>query len=150
MWSLLTMVSRYPWILLTGVFNSCAIFWVSWRFKRICSSSIVTSLILISKLISWKMIHSTINVFPFLLIVIDIRFSSLPEGRLGALLIKSVISFNSLIVNTSSAVSKLESEMRLLYWVKRLLTRISFLSLLNTPSPSWEICRWVISFSRSM
>lgn len=51
-----------------------------------------------------KMMHSTIKVFPFLLIVMDIRFSSLPTGRLGALLMKSVISLSSLILNTSSAV----------------------------------------------
>ena len=31
-----------------------------------------------------------------------------------------------------------------------LLTRISFLSFVNTPSPSCEIWRWVINFSRSM
>ena len=69
---------------------------------------------------------------------------------LGALLMKSVISLSSLILNTSSAVSRFESDIRLLYWVNKLLTRISFLSLLNTPSPSCEICRCVISFSLSM
>ena len=37
------------------------------------------------------MMHSTIKVFPFLLIVMDIRFSSLPTGRLGALLMTSLI-----------------------------------------------------------
>ena len=81
--------------------------------------------------------------------LIDIRFSSLP-GRLGALLMKSVIFWNSLIENISSVVCRLESEIRLLYCVNRLLTRISFLSLLNTPNPSCEVCKWVINFSRSM
>ena len=114
-------------------------FCVNWRFRRICSSSWVTSLMDISKLKSWNIIHSTI----------DIRFSSLP-GRLGALLMKSVIFWNSLIENISSVVCRLESEIRLLYCVNRLLTRISFLSLLNTPNPSCEVCKWVINFSRSM
>ena len=145
------MVSRYPWILLTGVFNSWAIFWVSWRLSLTCSSSWVTSLMEISKLASWKMIHSTINVRPFLLMVTDIRFSPFPlERSCWFLLIKWIISFSSLMAKTSSVVSRLESEIRLLYWVKRLLTRISFLSFVNIPSPSCEIWRWVISFSRSM
>ena len=52
--------------------------------------------------------------------------------------------------NISSVVCKLESEIKLPYCVKRLLTKISFLSLVNTPNPSREVCRCVISFSRSI
>ena len=87
---------------------------------------------------------------PFLLILTDMRFSSLPDGRFCALLMKSVSFWNSQIAKISSVVCRLESEIRLLYWVNRLLTSISFLSLVNTPKPSREVCKWVISFSRSM
>ena len=103
----------------------------------------------ISKHKSWKMMHSTMNTRPFLLMLMDIRFSSF-EGRLGVLSMKLVMLLNSLTVKMSSVSSKLESEIRLLYCVKRLFTRISFLSLVKTPSPSREVCRWVMSFSRSM
>lgn len=64
-----------------GVFSSWAMFCVSWRFKRTCSSSCVMSLMEISKLRSWKMMHSTMNIRPFLLMLMDSRFSSLSEGQ---------------------------------------------------------------------
>lgn len=38
-----SMVSRYPCILATGVFSSCAIFCVSWRFSTSCSLRVLSS-----------------------------------------------------------------------------------------------------------
>ena len=145
----LRMVSRYPWMLLTGVFSSCAMFCVSWRFRRACCSSWVMSMMDISNDRSWKMMHSTENERPFLSTCKASLFSSLlkfPSLRFR----NSVMGCSSAMLNTSSVEARLWSEMVLAYCVNRLFTSISFRSRVNTPSPSCEVCRCDISFSRSM
>lgn len=119
-------------------------------FRSACSFSWVMSLMEISKLSSWKIMHSTAKIRPFLSMFNDIRFSSLPILRSLFFVMKRVMGCNSGMEKISSVELRFLSEIRLAYCVNRLFTRISSLRWLNTPKPSCEIWRWVISFSRSI
>ena len=92
--------------------------------------------------------HSTAKIRPFLSMFNDIRFSSLPILRSLFFGNETGDGRQSRDGEHPSVELRFLSEIRLAYCVNRLFTRISSLRWLNTPKPSCEIWRWVISFSR--